>query len=1263
MNATHLRGFGQETVAVRVRRLTVEVDPSSSSRRLLRKSADPETASPPKRILDLVLFFVDPGSFVAIMGGTGSGKTTLLNTLSGRLNLRHHLSFLGLIEYLTPNSDTPKNQISTAYLLQLDMFLPGLTVRETIDFQAALRMPRNTSEPEKLRFVDFLLDVLELSHLSNQQVTSYTGTTSLSGGEQRRLSLAIQLVSKPAVLFLDEPTTGLDAANSLKLVLVVKKLAELGITVMCAIHQPRPEVVDMFDAVCLLTRGGRLVYYGSVSDTSYFDLIPFLQSQNGDLKASNYVDYIMLLLVKDSSSPENEARTVDRINRLVDNWRMTNPVRGSSLNARQSRHYFEKIQAQFQLNRRILWIQELKVLTQRAFLLCLRDRMLLLAFVGGIIVIGGGFGWLFIRPKHDLAGMRLYLAALYTTLQVIGFTPMFVEIERLWGPDGQNFFREYTEGVVLIPGFVILRRLGRLFPEDLPITIIWTVITFFMWGLRGGVGHFFVYFLLSFLTELLGMTLALVCFAIGPQFAVLALALNVYYQVQNSSCGFFVNLRTMPVYVRWLKYCAFFWYSYGAMIWNQFNGWVGDCPYLSPEECTTYTGAYQIETLGFPKNFLWQQVGICIAWILLYAILAVLALKFVKNYDMQIATTKKNRFAGDHQHSLFPPFDVKIEFSDDTRVDKRTIDFTIGIKDTTLTALPAWFERLTTHKEPKILLRSISSEFSAKTLNVIMGPLGSGKTTLLNYLSHRLPRSSNLSANGEVTLNGVRLSTKQLSEVLAYVAQHDRTLIPALTVRETLHFQARLRLPPKDYSRLTQIVNDLLRKMGLIDCADTVIGSDSVKGISGGEKRRVLIAVQLLDKPHILFLDEPTLGLDSSTALAVLRLLHQLADEGTTVVLTVHQPSMEMVEMFNSVLLLARGGQVVYDGSASNMPRYFAEQGFIAPKNGNPTDFYLDLLLRQLDETAEQAQLRIAQLVTAWQKLSRVGSVSYTDKIDLRQFRREKTSFQNTMMTIMKRQTLATFRTPDVLFTRGFQGVALAIFYTLFFAPLKNQRDGVDNRLGLIQSLLNMYFVGLLNNVSLYPVERGIFYQEYKDGIYGSVQYCLAYFINEVPFEVFQCILFLALCVFGIGMPRTVSMFFVNLLTMFVTVNCGELVGLMWNLLFDHLGFATNLMSICLLFAVFMGGTMSMHLPGFFQGINWINPMKYVVRCNALLIFENQEFHCGDIPCQFDRGAQVLSYFDLNGNLAKNIGAIIACLVAYRVVAIMLCVVKVNYFI
>lgn len=221
------------------------------------------------------------------------------------------------------------------------------------------------------------------------------------------------------------------------------------------------------------------------------------------------------------------------------------------------------------------------------------------------------------------------------------------------------------------------------------------------------------------------------------------------------------------------------------------------------------------------------------------------------------------------------------------------------------------------------ILKGVTTQFQAGCLNVIMGPSGSGKSSLLNLLSHRLHSTllSKYAVTGRMLFNGAEPSDSVVQSLCSYVTQDDDALLSSLTVRETLRFAAGLRLPKwmskQDKQRRAE---EVLLKLGLKDCADTVIGSEYVKGISGGEKRRVTIAVQILTEPRILLyvvqslifiskltsdrLDEPTSGLDSFTAASILAVLKGLAEEGRTIICTIHQVRSNSPVPLNDVLII-----------------------------------------------------------------------------------------------------------------------------------------------------------------------------------------------------------------------------------------------------------------------------------------------------------------------------------------------------------------------
>ncbi|KAH6770485.1 white-brown complex-like protein [Perilla frutescens var. hirtella] len=243
------------------------------------------------------------------------------------------------------------------------------------------------------------------------------------------------------------------------------------------------------------------------------------------------------------------------------------------------------------------------------------------------------------------------------------------------------------------------------------------------------------------------------------------------------------------------------------------------------------------------------------------------------------------------------------------------------------------------------VLEKLSGYAEPGSFTALMGPSGSGKSTLLDALSGRLAANAFLS--GTILLNGRRANLS--FGTAAYVTQDDN-LIGTLTVRETISYSARLRLPDRmAWSDKRALVESTIIEMGLQDCADTVIGNWHLRGISGGERRRVSIALEILMRPRLLFLDEPTSGLDSASAFFVTQTLRGLSRDGRTVIASIHQPSSEVFELFDRLYLLS-GGKTVYFGQASEAYEFFAQAGFPCPALRNPSDHFLRCINSDFDK-------------------------------------------------------------------------------------------------------------------------------------------------------------------------------------------------------------------------------------------------------------------------------------------------------------------------
>jgi ABC-type multidrug transport system ATPase subunit len=187
------------------------------------------------------------------------------------------------------------------------------------------------------------------------------------------------------------------------------------------------------------------------------------------------------------------------------------------------------------------------------------------------------------------------------------------------------------------------------------------------------------------------------------------------------------------------------------------------------------------------------------------------------------------------------------------------------------------------------------------------------------------------------------------------VTQSD-DLIGTLTVNETVYYSASLRLSSKiPRAEKKSIVESTIREMGLMECRNTPVGNWHLRGLSGGERRRLSIALEILTRPRLLFLDEPTSGLDSAAAFFVVSTLRNLARDGRTVIASIHQPSSEVFELFDNLTLLS-GGRLVYFGEAKAAREHFAASGFPCPALRSPSDHFLRAINADFDQVKASLQ-------------------------------------------------------------------------------------------------------------------------------------------------------------------------------------------------------------------------------------------------------------------------------------------------------------------
>nr|XP_034179563.1 protein scarlet-like isoform X2 [Osmia lignaria] len=259
------------------------------------------------------------------------------------------------------------------------------------------------------------------------------------------------------------------------------------------------------------------------------------------------------------------------------------------------------------------------------------------------------------------------------------------------------------------------------------------------------------------------------------------------------------------------------------------------------------------------------------------------------------------------------------------------------------------------HTEVVRLLNGVNGIVNSGMLMAIMGPSGSGKTTLLATISRRVKGR----ATGDILLNGKPVDTDQMIRISGFVPQTDLA-IESLTVQEHMEFMACMKMDRRLRANIRrQRIMVLLGELGLGKC-----GNSKLSSLSGGERKRVTLAVQLLTEPSILFCDEPTTGLDSYGAMTVARTLREVAASGRIVICSTHQPASGLLEIFHEVLLLS-GGRVAFQGSSADATEFFDSLDLRCPPTYNSAEFYVSQLSIVRGREAESYRKIIGLLIAS----------------------------------------------------------------------------------------------------------------------------------------------------------------------------------------------------------------------------------------------------------------------------------------------------------
>ena len=349
---------------------------------------------------------------------------------------------------------------------------------------------------------------------------------------------------------------------------------------------------------------------------------------------------------------------------------------------------------------------------------------------------------------------------------------------------------------------------------------------------------------------------------------------------------------------------------------------------------------------------------------------------------------------------------------------------------------------------------------------------------------------------------------ERFRQIASYV-QQEHALQTPFTVRETMHYAADLLLPQSKYSRQQRkdLVEETIAVLGLGSCSDTIVGDVFRKGLSGGQLRRLSIAVELIGNPSILLLDEPTSGLDSSAAANVMSHLTDLARSGRTVICTIHQPPTEVWEDFDQFLLLSQG-KCMYFGNADNAVAYFRRQGHPCPELSNPCDYFLRLantdfeghadvdLLSQTFKSTEEGRVVSDSVSTAIQNRASIQSAFGAEGSG-----NYRNNALNQFLTLSHRAFMNNLKNPGIFLVRLIMYVGLGAMIGFMFWKLGDKYAYTD----IVSRISLLFFVAaflVFMSVAVLPFfiqERHVFLRERSNGWYSVYSYVAATWLMSLP--------------------------------------------------------------------------------------------------------------------------------------------------------------------
>ncbi|UMM19950.1 hypothetical protein L5515_015351 [Caenorhabditis briggsae] len=587
----------------------------------------------------------------------------------------------------------------------------------------------------------------------------------------------------------------------------------------------------------------------------------------------------------------------------------------------------------------------------------------------------------------------------------------------------------------------------------------------------------------------------------------------------------------------------------------------------------------------------------------------------------------------------------------------------------------------------KEVIKNVSGVAEPGEVLALMGGSGAGKTTLMNILAHL--DTNGVEYYGDVTVNGKKITKQKMRQMCAYVQQVD-LFCGTLTVREQLTYTAHMRMKDCIAEQKMERVESVLRDMNLIDCQNTLIGiPNRMKGISIGEKKRLAFACEILTDPQILFCDEPTSGLDAFMASEVVRALLDLAANGKTIIVVLHQPSSTVFRMFHKVCFMATG-KTVYHGAVDKLCPFFDGLGleFRVPESYNPADFVMSEISISPETEQEDIQ-RIEFIISEYQKSDIGHKMLQNTRTTIDEFggygeeddddgeSRYNSSFATQFQVLLKRSLRTTFRDPLLLRVRFAQIVVTAILVGIVNWRTELSGPTIQNLEGVMYNCArDMTFLFYFPSVNVITSELPVFLREHKSNIYSVEAYFLAKSLAELPQYTILPLIYGSVVYWMAGLVGSpISSFFIFVFVCITLTWVAVSIAYVGACIFGDEGLVVTFMPMFVLPMLVFGGFYinANNIPSYFRHISYLSWFKHgfealeanqwnqipeIPGCNSTNRFSTNSTSAF---CPAVNGQRILDRRGIDTPLYVNVLILFVSFFVYRIVGLVALKIRVKF--